>query len=58
MSRENIVLTREERELQLEYAQRAGQSLRDRLGRQPMGCVVTERTWDRSPLGNPKRLFS
>ena len=41
MSRENIVLTREERELQLEYAQRAGQSLRDRLGRQPMGCVVT-----------------
>ena len=41
MSRENIVLTREERELQQEFAQRVRQSYRDRMGRQPLGCVVT-----------------
>ncbi len=41
MSRENIVLTREEREIQQDFAQRVAQSYRDRMGRQPLGCVVT-----------------
>ena len=41
MSRENIVLTQEERNIQQDYAQRVRQSFRDRLPRQPMGCVVT-----------------
>ena len=41
MSREQIVLTQEERNIQLDYAQRVRQSYHDRLGRQPMGCVVT-----------------
>ena len=41
MSREQIVLTQEERNIQLDYAQRVRQSYHDRLSRQPMGCVVT-----------------
>ena len=41
MSRENIVLTQEELNIQQDYAQRVRQSYRDRLPRQPMGCVVT-----------------
>ena len=41
MSREQIVLTQEERNIQLDFAQRVRQSYHDRLGRQPMGCVVT-----------------
>ena len=41
MSREKIVLTQEERNIQLDYAQRVRQSYRDRLPRQPLGCVVT-----------------
>jgi len=41
MSREEIVLTQEERNLQLDFAQRVRQSYHDRLERQPMGCVVT-----------------
>ena len=41
MSRENIVLTQEELNIQQDYAQRVCQSYRDRLPRQPMGCVVT-----------------
>ena len=41
MSREQIVLTQEERNIQQDYAQRVRQSYHDRLPRQPMGCVVT-----------------
>ena len=41
MSREQIVLTREELDLQQEYAQRVRQIYRDRLPRQPLACVTT-----------------
>ena len=41
MSREQIVLTQEELNIQQDYAQRVRQSYRDRLPRQPMACVVT-----------------
>ena len=41
MSREQIVLTPEELNIQQDYAQRVRQSYRDRLPRQPMACVVT-----------------
>ena len=38
MSREQIVLTQEERNIQLDFAQRVRQSYHDRLGRQPMAA--------------------
>ena len=41
MSREQIVLTPEELNIQQDYAQRVRQSYRDRLPRQPMACVTT-----------------